>query len=627
MRPGSPQVALVRLLRAVAVVLACACAALLAAPAASAHMVPTSSVQLDVGADAVTALVSIPVTDVEAASGLDLGSGSQPEVDEQAAAVRSYLLAHVEPTSDDGRAWSTTVGALTVSETGNPATTGVYAQLQAIVVLTPPAGAGDRSFNLGYDAVVDRVATHVVIVTVRSDWASGHVDDPYEVGVVQRDTVTDTVQPLHVDLGTGSSYRGFLSMVALGMQHIREGTDHQLFLLTLLLPAPLLARRRRWTGVVSRGRAFRRVGTITLAFTLGHSTTLALGALGVPVPQHLVEAAIAASILVAAGHALRPLFPGREALVAAAFGLVHGLAFSTTLRDLDLRGSRLVLSLLGFNLGIEAMQLIVVALVLPPLILLARCGRYRTLRVVASLATGVAAAGWLAARIGAANPVAVAADQLGVVSLPVVLTLWLVAAGLTLARRPQPSAGPPSLSVRPAGWTSLRGLPAAGPDGTPRGQRLLGRVGRRSRGHGVLRGARVRPLAPDELGEGDELGPVGRREALGERPVRWAGREDHSRLSRPQRRRVVEAHQERTLRTLDLEPDVVAGAVVAARRDRGEGAVGQRDQGERAVHVTDRADGRVAPVGAAGVDLDDVGVGEPAEDVEVVHRAVSEEAP
>jgi hypothetical protein len=205
--------------------------------------------------------------------------------------------------------------------------------------------------------------------------------------------------------------------------------------LTLLLPAPLVARGHRWAGSVSPRRAVRRIATITLAFTLGHSTTLALGALGVPVPQHLVEAAIAVSILVAAAHALRPLFPGREAFAAAAFGLVHGLAFSETLRGLDLTGSRLVLSLLGFNLGIEAMQLVVVALVLPPLVLLARSGRYQTLRVSASAATAAAAAGWLLARLGADNPVAAIADELGVIAVPIVAALWVGAVGLTLAQR------------------------------------------------------------------------------------------------------------------------------------------------------------------------------------------------
>jgi len=153
------------------------------------------------------------------------------------------------------------------------------------------------------------------------------------------------------------------------------------------------------------------------------------------VPQQLVESLIAVSILVAALHAVRPVFPGREALVAASFGLVHGLAFSEALRELDLTGARLVLALLGFNLGIEAMQLLIVAVVLPPLILLAHSGHYRRLRVGAAAATAVAAVGWLSARVGLPNPIADVADRLGVVSVPVGLALWVVALGITFAGR------------------------------------------------------------------------------------------------------------------------------------------------------------------------------------------------
>jgi hypothetical protein len=405
-------------------------AALATAPAASAHVVPTSSVQLAVGTTNIVASVGIPVSDFEAASGVG--------VSDQAAAEK-YLLAHFAPTSDDGQAWAVSIGTLSVRTTGNTTTTGLYQELDTTFTLTPPAGTDENSFNLGYDAVVDHVATHVVIVTVLPEGSSS----AYTIGTVSRSTITNTIVPLHVNLGSGSEYRGFVSMVSLGIDHIREGTDHQLFLLTLLLPAPLLASRRRWTSGLPAQRAVRRIATITLSFTLGHSVTLALGALGVPVPQQLVEAMIAVSILVASVHAVRPLFPGREALVAASFGLVHGLAFSETLRELHLTGTRLVLSLLGFNLGIEAMQLIIVALVLPPLILLARTRAYPPLRVIAAAATAVAATGWLGARLGFPNPVADIADQIGVIALPVVAGLWLSAILLTGVRR--------SLRLKPEG--------------------------------------------------------------------------------------------------------------------------------------------------------------------------------
>ncbi|GLY32284.1 membrane protein [Kineosporia sp. NBRC 101731] len=423
----------------VVVMIVCAVAWLCCSPSASAHVVPTSSILLEVGDGAVEATVGIPLSDLESATGIDLDDESQATIDAHAAQIQQYLLDHFVPTSDDGQTWTVDDGSLTVSTVGNAQTTGLYPQLETVFTLTPPPGSDRESFNLGYDAVVDKVATHTVIVTASSE-SDGSIS---AVGTVRRSTVTNTVQPLHVDLASDGGSSGFTGLFSLGVEHIQEGTDHQLFLLTLLLPAPLVAAARRWGPAVSARRSMRRIATITLSFTLGHSVTLALGALGVPVPQQLVESLIAVSILVAALHAVRPIFPGREALVAASFGLVHGLAFSEALRELDLTGAQLVVALLGFNFGIEAMQLVIVALVLPPLILLARAERYQTLRIVAAVATAVAAVGWLGARVGIANPVADVADRIGILGLPVIAALWAVALILVLhdrRRSPAPTS-------------------------------------------------------------------------------------------------------------------------------------------------------------------------------------------
>lgn len=86
------------------------------------------------------------------------------------------------------------------------------------------------------------------MVTVRSDWSTGTIDSGREIGTVGVDSVTGDITPLTVHLDDGSAWQGFVSMVSLGITHIREGTDHQLFLLTLLLPAPLLVAARRWGG-------------------------------------------------------------------------------------------------------------------------------------------------------------------------------------------------------------------------------------------------------------------------------------------------------------------------------------------------------------------------------------------
>jgi hypothetical protein len=193
---------------------------------------------------------------------------------------------------------------------------------------------------------------------------------------------------------------GFAGAWRLGVRHIAEGTDHLLFLLALLLPAPLVACGSRWIRCATVRHSLRQIIRIATAFTLGHSLTLASAAVGlVYVPSRPIEVLIAVSILVSAVHAIRPLFPGREAAIAAFFGLIHGLAFATALSNLGFdRGYQLV-SILGFNVGIESMQLIVVAATMPSLLLLSRSRAYALLRIGGALFATLASASWIAQRL------------------------------------------------------------------------------------------------------------------------------------------------------------------------------------------------------------------------------------
>jgi hypothetical protein len=193
---------------------------------------------------------------------------------------------------------------------------------------------------------------------------------------------------------------GFASIFRLGMRHIAGGTDHLLFLLALLLPAPLIALGSRWAGFAGVRHSLLRILRIVSAFTIGHSITLALAALGlVRVPSRPIEVLIAVSILLSAIHALRPVFPGREAAIAAFFGLIHGLAFASTLGQLGLGRWERVAGILGFNLGIETMQLIVVVATMPSLVLLSHGREYSVLRIGGALFAGCASLGWIVERL------------------------------------------------------------------------------------------------------------------------------------------------------------------------------------------------------------------------------------
>jgi hydrogenase/urease accessory protein HupE len=136
----------------------------------------------------------------------------------------------------------------------------------------------------------------------------------------------------------------------LGIEHILGGIDHLLFVLGLLF---LVGFQRQL------------VWTIT-AFTAAHSITLASAALGIlTLRSPPVEACIALSIVLVAAEALhqRETLARRWPVVLAfLFGLVHGLGFAGALKEIGLPQHALPTALLCFNLGVEAGQLMVVAL-------------------------------------------------------------------------------------------------------------------------------------------------------------------------------------------------------------------------------------------------------------------------
>lgn len=185
-----------------------------------------------------------------------------------------------------------------------------------------------------------------------------------------------------------SSLPSFGRFVALGIEHILTGYDHLLFLLGFLVIGPRLKESLK----------------IVTAFTLAHSTTLALAAFQVVrLPAQWVEPLIAASIAcVGIENLLRKRSPARRWSLAFGFGLIHGLGFASALTDLGVgrEGGNMLLPLFSFNLGVEAGQLAVLALTIPALLLLAQRPS-AMLRVARLGSAAVSAAGlyWLVERV------------------------------------------------------------------------------------------------------------------------------------------------------------------------------------------------------------------------------------
>lgn len=232
--------------------------------------------------------------------------------------------------------------------------------------------------------------------------------DPYHRGIITIHTAKATAGAVlgpenpttSLDLRNPNRWRQFKSFVFDGIWHICTGTDHLLFILSLLLPAVLIRRRNRdsddddwsgtgrgvlagtggigmlasvrpiagyhWEEVPAWWSAFLDIIKVISAFTLSHSVTLSLAVLGiVDLPSRLVESGIAISVIVAAGNNLYPIVKERVWLIAFAFGFIHGLGFASALSGLQLPALAMAASLGGFNVGVEIGQEAIVLVVMP----------------------------------------------------------------------------------------------------------------------------------------------------------------------------------------------------------------------------------------------------------------------
>jgi hypothetical protein len=357
------------------------------APPADAHPMSTSAVLLDIGDQRVDGEVQLPLDRLSIAVDRDLTRASVLGADR--AFLKNYTGQHISAVGEDGEPWTVELG------TGTVRSIDAAPHLVYPLQISPPDGEV-TDFDLRYDVIVEELLTHKVMVTVRYDFDRGVLkkDDAETLGVLDYET-----KSLSVPAGEGSWLRGFAATAAVGIEHVGEGADHLLFLLMLLIPAPLVATGGRWRVAPSRRRAITRILHVVTAFAVGHSLTLALAATGViDLPTRPVETLIALSIAVSAIHAIRPLAARGEVLIATGFGLIHGLAFASLITDLGLDRGSLLTTLLGFNLGIELTQLLVVALLMPSLLVLARTRFYPVFRTTVAVIGLVFSVSWMLER-------------------------------------------------------------------------------------------------------------------------------------------------------------------------------------------------------------------------------------
>lgn len=356
--------------------------ALLCALPARAHKPSDSYLNLEIHGERIEGRWDIALRDLELAVGLDAdgdGALTWDEVRSRHGAIAAYALSHLKLAAGGSDCPLRVTRQLVDRHTD-----GAYTVLMLRGACAEPV----ETLTVGYTLLAELDPQHRGLLALRhAGVTSGAILGP-----------DNPRQPLRI--AGPARWRQFGDYLRQGVWHIWIGVDHILFLLSLLLPAVLLYRDREWVGRQGFRDAGQDVVRVVTAFTLAHSLTLTLAALGVlALPARLVESAIAASVILAALNNLRPRYQRGRVLFAFGFGLLHGFGFASVLAGLGLPQGALLLSLLGFNLGVELGQLAIVATFLPLAYLLRHGLFYRHVVMLGgSAAIALVAAVWLLER-------------------------------------------------------------------------------------------------------------------------------------------------------------------------------------------------------------------------------------
>jgi hypothetical protein len=338
-----------------------------AAPA-WAHKPSDAHLRLAVDGDTVTGRLDIAVRDLDGALGVDRDGNGEITWAELTAAgprIAEYIERHLA-LGAGGTPCAQRLGAGELAELSD----GAY----WAVAVSATCAREPTSIDVAYSLLFDIDSMHRGLVHIAGQT------------VIVRDA-----RPVRVALDETTS---FASFVKEGVWHIWMGIDHIMFLLCLILPAVFQRRTQRWSAADSLRDVCREVFEIVTAFTLAHSITLVISAIGlVTLPSRFVETAIALSVVAAALNNLLRTIDARWA-VAFALGLLHGFGFSSVLIDLGLPSHELIGALLGFNLGVELGQAAIVVALLPALYWIRRTVAYQALLWAGSAGVALVATLW-----------------------------------------------------------------------------------------------------------------------------------------------------------------------------------------------------------------------------------------
>jgi hypothetical protein len=360
-------------------------AAMLVHGAALAHKPSDSYLTIKVDGETIDGQWDIALRDLDFALGLDGnqdGAITWGEVKAKHGEIAAYALSRLTLGPADARCTPVLREQLIDHHSD-----GAYAVLR----FSATCPAAPKVLDVGYRLFFDIDPQHRGLLNLSAQGAT-------RAGILSADAPVQKFT-----LAELSKHEQFVDYLAEGVLHIWTGFDHILFLLSLLLPAVLVRSRIpgvTWTAAPSFKAAFWDVFKVVTAFTVAHSITLSLAALGViNLPSRLTESAIAASVVLAALNNVRPVVYGGRWIIAFGFGLIHGFGFASVLTDLGLPQESLLLALVAFNVGVELGQLAIVAVFLPIAYALRDTVLYRRgILIGGSLVVAAIAVVWLVER-------------------------------------------------------------------------------------------------------------------------------------------------------------------------------------------------------------------------------------
>ncbi len=309
--------------------------------------------------EGINAVWLVSMLDLNAVLNLDSsqdGNISWGELTQHNDAIQQYLLEHIQVSGEEGRCELYPATMMMDQRNGVH-----YVYLPFEIACRPP-------FKLRYSAMFSADKGHRVLVTYQLPAEAGllaqskseETSASTEVGVITATEPEVSIQ------GTADIWEAVAVFFVEGVTHILIGYDHILFLMALIIPGviSLTLKHRAKTQHGQRSELMALVKTVT-AFTLAHSITLFIAAQHwLSLPPTLIEMAIALTVVIAGINLLANFFDEGCWPLAFAFGLIHGFGFANVLAEMQIPQQDFLASLLAFNLGVEAGQLVILGFVM-----------------------------------------------------------------------------------------------------------------------------------------------------------------------------------------------------------------------------------------------------------------------